>query len=148
MEGYFKGLKGLRQGDTLSPYLFIVAIEVLSNLLDKAAEEGHILYLPSCRKVKLTHSGFSDGLMIFLNSDVNSLKALLDIFYNFYMMYGLKLNPAKTEVFCAGMDEDSVKEMLSLSGFKRASAAAALNVPWMSRICRRGRRLEFATTCV
>lgn len=37
--GYFKGAKGLMQGDPLSPYLFTVAMIVLSCMFDKVTTD-------------------------------------------------------------------------------------------------------------
>ena len=63
--GYFKGTKGLRQGDPLSPYLFVLALEVFSQMLRAKFSDGSIGYHPKASSPSVTHLDFADDIMIF-----------------------------------------------------------------------------------
>lgn len=65
MCGYFSGTKSLRQGNPLSPYLFVLAMEVLSQLLNTNFWNGHIGYQLKASNPIISHLAFADDLMIF-----------------------------------------------------------------------------------
>ena len=67
--GFFGSSRGLRQGDPLSPYLFVLGMEALSLMVDKAAEGGYIsgyMFKGRDNTVKqITHLLFADDTLVF-----------------------------------------------------------------------------------
>ncbi|KAK5792852.1 hypothetical protein PVK06_033978 [Gossypium arboreum] len=49
--GFFRRRIGIRQGHSLFPYLFVLAMDVLSRLLDVAATNALFKYHPKCLPV-------------------------------------------------------------------------------------------------
>ena len=118
LEGYFKGARGLRQGDPLSPYLFIIAMATLSKLLDAAAEHGVYDYHPKCKRMKLTHLCFADDLMIFTKGNVEAILGVQSVLKLFYHFSGLQLNNEKSEFFSSGIPGEVRAEIRRTTGFK------------------------------
>lgn len=116
--GYFKGKRGLRQGDPLSPYLFVLSMNCLSLALNRAAVEGRFNYHPKCKKTRLTHLCFADDLLIFSDGSLNSITNILEVLKDFENRSGLAVNIEKTSLFSAGLkphELELIKQATNLS---------------------------------
>lgn len=90
--GFFKSTKGIRQGDPLSPYLFVLSLECLSRLLLSRFDSGLIGYHPRMEQLKISHLMFVDDVMVFFNGTSNSLHGISECLDDFASWYGLHVN--------------------------------------------------------
>ena len=95
--GKFKGYKGIRQGDPLSPFLFTLVADGLSRLSTFASEKRMIR---GCKvgkdKVEISHLQFADDILFFLEADEFVFDNLLKVLRIFCEVSGLKVNMGKS----------------------------------------------------
>lgn len=116
--GFFNAGRGVMQGDPLSPYLFELCIEALTQLLNRGTDTGRIKYHPNCIKVPLTDLCFADDLLIFSNASSTSLQGIEEFMESFYIMSWLKVSYNKSENFYFRVDSSSQQQLANLVGLK------------------------------
>ncbi|KAK4348291.1 hypothetical protein RND71_034630 [Anisodus tanguticus] len=121
IHGHFKGKKGLRQGDPLSPYLFVLCLEYLSRLLNYRTRIAGFNYHPQCGALRITHLAFADDLMLMSRGDAPSVRILMDCLDTFRKCSGLCANSTKSSLFTAGVSNHDLNEIQDLTGFDTGS---------------------------
>ncbi|GJU60287.1 putative reverse transcriptase domain, reverse transcriptase zinc-binding domain protein [Tanacetum coccineum] len=102
LHGHFKGKRGLRQGDPISPYLFTIVMEVLTLMLKRRVREvDGFTYHRFCSEMELINLCFADDLFLFAHGDVHSAKIIMDSLEEFKLVSGLVPSlPKSTAYFC------------------------------------------------
>ncbi|KAL0406308.1 UNVERIFIED_CONTAM: hypothetical protein Slati_3944700 [Sesamum latifolium] len=77
LHGFFLGKKGLRQGDLMSPALFLLCMEFFSRLIKRKTSNSKFNFHPKCEKLKITHLLFANDLMLFSHIVNNELDGIL-----------------------------------------------------------------------
>ena len=90
--------RGVRQGCSLSPYLFILSVEVLANTIREKKEIRGITVKD--KEIKL--SQYADDTTLILDGSEESLLESLKIIEHFANISGLRLNDKKTEALWIG----------------------------------------------
>ncbi|KAL9667365.1 hypothetical protein QQ045_001720 [Rhodiola kirilowii] len=98
--GHFKYNKGVRQGDPISPSLFLISMEFFSQLLKQRSNEGHIFpYFVKVGALQVSHLLYADDMLVFTNGSKVSLTHLMELFNNFCAWPGQQLNDSKSSLF-------------------------------------------------
>ncbi|XP_074318629.1 uncharacterized protein LOC141655449 [Silene latifolia] len=104
--GYFRGKRGLRQGDPVSPLIFTICMDYLSRLIAYATARWPFHYHPQCKGIRFTHLMFADDLLMFCKGDAPSILLLVKAFTSFSNASGLQMNNAKSEIFFSGVNKE------------------------------------------
>ena len=100
--GLFRNTRGLRQGDPLSPYLFVLGMDILSRLVNKAVE-GNFLSgfkiggVREEEELEVSHLLYADDTLLFCKDNPDQLACLRWILMWFELLSRLKINLSKSE---------------------------------------------------
>ncbi|CAN1320599.1 LINE-1 reverse transcriptase homolog [Linum perenne] len=96
----FKPTRGLRQGDPLSPFLFIMVSNALSYMLHNEVRKGGIVGVklnPQCPI--LTHVMFADDTVIFGRADMKEMRKVAEVLRQYCYISGQEINEHKSAIF-------------------------------------------------
>ncbi|KAL9238966.1 hypothetical protein vseg_013330 [Gypsophila vaccaria] len=113
--GFFKGHRGLIQGDPLSPLIFTLCMDYLTRILKYATNTTEFKFHPMCKELKLTSLMFDDDVMLFSKGEVHSMMTLLRAYSTFSKASGLQLNPSKSSAYFRGIRDDIKQDILKIS---------------------------------
>lgn len=116
LAGFFTSSRGIRQGCSLSPYIYVIINNVLSKMLNAAAARGDFGYHPRCSAVGLTHLSFADDILVFSDGKAESIRGILNSFQQFAAVSGLCINISKSSVFVAGEEKENLAQAVMSNG--------------------------------
>ena len=119
--GFFKSKRGLRQGDPMSPLLFVLCMEYLTRLMVYIGKQPQFSFHPRCKTLGLNHLCFADDLVLFCKGDHKSIHMILEGLNLFAATTGLKASPTKSNIYGCGMTEQELQRIVDSSGFKVGS---------------------------
>ncbi|XP_043705252.1 uncharacterized protein LOC122655077 [Telopea speciosissima] len=132
---FFKPSRGLRQGDPLSSYLFVLCAEVLSSKLAIALHERSIHGLQINKGGgSIFHMAFANDLILFGEASMSEARALNEVLENYCKFSGQAINLNKTRAQFSPNVNSSTKRLLRefFQITPTASLDAYLGIPYTS----------------
>lgn len=103
--GYFRSQRGIRQGDPMSSYLFIIVMEFFTQLVNKQVVNNNYELHPKCRNPLITSLLFADDVLLFVKPTVSTMDCVKSILHTFEKCTGLQVNRSKSFLLVAGLND-------------------------------------------
>ncbi|KAL9676306.1 hypothetical protein QQ045_004520 [Rhodiola kirilowii] len=105
--------RGLRQGDPISPYLFLICAEWLTYAIKRCQELGYMRGVRICRGAPIiTHLMFADDCILFLKASRDVIPYVSSLLKSYEEISGQKVNLMKSEVVCSKNVQESVRNAI------------------------------------
>ncbi|XP_050281711.1 uncharacterized protein LOC126722610 [Quercus robur] len=122
--GSIKLSRGLRQGDPLSPYLFLLCAEGFSSLLSKVEADNRLHGVAVCKRApSISHLLFTDDSLLFCQATQDEVQEVVDIMQLYAKALGQLINLVKSSIFFSsnidGARRDWIKDKLKVKEVDR-----------------------------
>lgn len=116
----FNPTRGVKEGDPLSPYLFILGMEFLSMLINQQVSIGSWQPTPVTSKgPNISHTLFADDVFLFAEATHQNATTISYVLQDFTTHSGLQINCNKSKVFfsknCPSQLSHDISNILSIS---------------------------------
>ncbi|XP_019246420.1 PREDICTED: uncharacterized protein LOC109226071 [Nicotiana attenuata] len=118
VHGCIEGKRDLRQGDPISPLLFVICMEYFTRIMQWVATHEGFAFHTKCKSLKLNHLCFADDVLMFCKGDYHSIMLLLRGLQTFTNASGLSTNAGKSNIYSANMDKQCLENICEITGYK------------------------------
>ena len=91
--------RGLRQGDPLSPFIFVMVMEFSSIHMQLAIVSDRIQPLKRSVQLHISYLLFADDLLVFCRADRSSIKELIALLEKLHLNTDLRVNRDKSKAY-------------------------------------------------
>lgn len=128
----FSPCKGVRQGDPLAPYLFLLIGEVLSKLITRSMDEGVIKGIKfPFHHSPISHFQYADDSILSLKIERALHRELSKCFCYFQSITGLLVNFSKSKIYHSTNDALSIESVAQLLGCQSRSLPFNYQGDWV-----------------
>eukprot|EP00253_Pinus_taeda_P015690 PITA_15690 len=116
----FNTSRGIRQGDPISPFLFILAAEGLGRIIKREIRKKKIRGLkPWGNNLAITHQQFVDDIMLFREVSIKEVRAIKEVLEIFMEALRMEINKEKSYKFIFNTPEAIKAHLTRTLGFRQ-----------------------------
>ncbi|GJU95392.1 RNA-directed DNA polymerase, eukaryota [Tanacetum coccineum] len=112
----FQFYKGLKQGDPLSPFLFLLVMESLHLSVQRVVDAGLFRGITICPSLQLSHLFYADDAVFMGQWSESNINVIVKVLDCFYQASGLRINMNKSKLMGLSVDNDKVVQAAAKIG--------------------------------